>query len=123
MALVSATILIFKKNRKHNDVLFIDASKEFEKDKKQNSLNDEHIKKILQTYKGLKQTDKYSHKATLEEIKENNYNLNIQRYVDTFEEEEEPVDIEETKKEIAGIEKELQEVKTEMQKYLHKLGL
>jgi len=119
---IPATILIFKKGRKNSDVLFIDASREFNKDKNQNSIDDKHIAKILDTYKNRKEIEKYSHIATLEEIQENDYNLNIPRYVDTFEEEE-PVDIKATKQEIAKIEEELKEVKQQMQKYLKELGL
>ena len=87
--LIPATVLVFKKCRRDNEnILFIDASKEFEKGKNKNKLNDENIEKIFDTYKNRKEIEKYSHKASLEEIKENEYNLNIPRYVDTFEEEE-----------------------------------
>ncbi len=119
---IPATILIFKKGRENTDVLFIDASREFNKDKNQNSIDDEHIAKILDTYKNRKEIEKYSHIATLEKIQENDYNLNIPRYVDTFEEEE-PVDIEASKQKIVEIEKELSEVKKQMKSYLEELGL
>lgn len=119
---IPATILIFKKGRENTDVLFIDASREFEKGKNQNTLSETHIAKILNTYRKRKEIDKYSHIATLEEIRENDYNLNIPRYVDTFEEEE-PVDIAATKEKIAKIEAELDEVKRQMQAYLEELGL
>ncbi len=119
---IPATILIFKRGRKNRDVLFIDASREFNKDKNQNSIDKGHIQKILETYKNRKEIEKYSHIATLEEIQENDYNLNIPRYVDTFEEEER-VDIEETKKEILKIENKLTEVKEKMKSYLEELGL
>jgi type I restriction enzyme M protein len=119
---IPACILVFKKQKSDSDVLFIDASREFNKDKNQNSLDDEHIAKILDTYKNKKELEKYSHKATLEEIQENDYNLNIPRYVDTFEEEE-IVDIEATKQKIEEIEKELSVVKTQMSGYLEELGL
>ncbi len=85
---IPATVLVFKKCRREDeDVLFIDASKEFLKGKNQNRLSDENIAKIFETYKTRKEIEKYSHKATLAEIQENEYNLNIPRYVDTFEEE------------------------------------
>ena len=119
---IPATILIFKKGRSNRDVLFIDASREFDKAKNQNTLSPEHIEKILETYKARKEVEKYAHVATLEEIQENDYNLNIPRYVDTFEEEE-PVDIEATKQKITQIEDELVDVKKQMQKYLQELGL
>jgi type I restriction enzyme M protein len=86
---IPATILVFKKCRKDDeDILFIDASKDFIKEGNQNKLTDENIRKIFETYKNRKEVKKYSHKASVEEIKENDYNLNIPRYVDTFEEEE-----------------------------------
>ena len=119
---IPATILIFKRNRANNDVLFIDASREFNKEKNQNTIDDEHISKILDTYRNRKEIEKYSHVVALEEIQENDYNLNIPRYVDTFEEEE-PVDIEATKQNIAKIEDELVDVKKQMQGYLEELGL
>ena len=119
---IPAVILIFKKGRETNDVLFIDASREFAKEKNQNRLDDAHIEKILQTYRERQEVEKYAHVATLEEIRENDYNLNIPRYVDTFEEEE-PVDIEATKRTIAEIERELAEVKAQMAAYLEELGL
>jgi type I restriction enzyme M protein len=119
---IPATIVVFKKNREHKDVLFIEASREYEKGKNQNRLTDNNIQKILETYLEYKEIEKYSHVATIDEIKENEYNLNIKRYVDTFEEEEE-IDIEETKKNIAEIEKELQVLEKELQESLKELGL
>ena len=119
---IPATILIFKKDRTDDDVLFIDASREFNKDTNQNTIDDNHIQKILDTYKNRTEIEKYSHVATLAEIKENDYNLNIPRYVDTFEEEE-PVNLEATKVNIIKIEQELVEVKTKMNGYLKELGL
>ena len=119
---IPACLLVFKKNRSTNDILFIDASREFDKSKNQNNLNDGHIAKILETYQERKEVEKYSHLATLEEIQENDYNLNIPRYVDTFEEEVK-VDIEATKKNIESIEQELLHVKTKMDSFLKELGL
>ena len=119
---IPATILIFKKNRQHSDVLFIDASREFDKDKNQNIVNAEHIAKILATYRNRQTLDKYSHLAKLAEIIANDYNLNIPRYVDTFEEEA-PIDIAQTKAEIQSIASELQTVKAKMAEYLTELGL
>ncbi|NQX83561.1 MAG: type I restriction-modification system subunit M [Mycoplasmataceae bacterium] len=86
---IPAIIMVFKKNRDNKDILFIDASQEFEKNKNQNQLLDKHIEKIVNTYSDRKDIDKYSRKVSMDEIKENEYNLNISRYVDTFEEEEE----------------------------------
>ena len=102
---IPATVLVFKKCRRDDeDILFIDASKEFEKGKNQNKLTDENIAKIFDTYKNRKDIDKYSHKAGIDEIKENEFNLNIPRYVDTFEEEE-IIDIDAVAKELKELHK------------------
>ena len=85
---IPTVILVFKKNRSERSVLFIDASNEFDKGKNQNTLNESHIQKILDTYAARENVEKYAHLASREEIVENEYNLNIPRYVDTFEEEE-----------------------------------
>ncbi len=85
---IPVCVLVLKKCKKHDDVLFIDASQEFEKNKRQNSLNEEHIKKIINTYKNRKDLNRYSRKVELKEIEENDYNLNISRYIDTSEPEE-----------------------------------
>ena len=111
---IPTCILVFKKCRQDdNTVLFIDASNEFEKAKNQNNLTDANVEKIVATYKNREAIDKYSYVATLDEIKENDYNLNIPRYVDTFEEEEQisleeiATAIQQTEKEIKQAEKEL----------------
>ena len=111
---IPTCILVFKKCRQDdNTVLFIDASNEFEKAKNQNNLTDGNVEKIVATYKNREAIDKYSYVATLDEIKENDYNLNIPRYVDTFEEEEQisldevATAIQQTQKEIVQAEKEL----------------
>ncbi|MBK2110557.1 type I restriction-modification system subunit M [Francisella tularensis] len=119
---IPACIMVFKKQKDSNDVLFIDASNDFEKGKNQNKLTDDNIKKIFDTYKSRESIEKYSHVASLEEIKENDYNLNIPRYVDTFEEEE-PVDIEATKQAIAELEAKRETLKTKMVEYLKELGV
>ncbi|SKA16387.1 type I restriction enzyme M protein [Pilibacter termitis] len=87
---IPTTVLVFKgrKKRQNRDILFIDASNEFEKGKNQNKLTEENIQKIIETYHNRVDVDKYAHVATMEEIEENDYNLNIPRYVDNFEEEE-----------------------------------
>ena len=91
---IPTCILVFKKCREHSEnILFIDASEHFEKVKTQNVLREEHIEKIINTYQYRTTEDKYSYVASLEEVKENDYNLNIPRYVDTFEEKK-PVDLE-----------------------------
>lgn len=119
---IPASILIFDKDKGDNtDVLFIDASNEYESGKNQNQLREADIEKIYKTYHNWEEIEKYSHISTLEEIKENDYNLNIPRYVDTFEEEE-PVDIAETQKEIAAIKSRISEVESKMDEYLTELG-
>ena len=86
---IPTCILVFKKCREHSEnILFIDASEHYEKVKTQNILREVHIEKIISTYRNRTAEDKYSHIATMDEVIENDYNLNIPRYVDTFEEEE-----------------------------------
>ena len=119
---IPATIVVFKKNRKNNDVLFIEASREYEKGKNQNKLLKENIDKIFDTYINRKEIDKYSHLAMINEIRENEYNLNIKRYVDTYEPEPE-VDIKETKKRIEETNKELAILEKQLQDTLKELGL
>lgn len=128
---IPACILIFRKNRGANEhVLFVDASSDghYEKGKNQNVLREQDVAKIVDTYKtyladpSFGGEEKYSYVATLDEIKANDYNLNIPRYVDTFEEEE-LVDIEEVKGNIKNIEDELAKVQKQMAKYMKELGL
>src|SRR5699024_6411438 len=96
---IPTTVIILKKNRTSRDVFFIDASKEFVKERNQNKLTEENIEKIVETYKSRTEVEKYAHLASFEEIKENDFNLNIPRYVDTYEEPE-PIDIVALSKEI-----------------------
>lgn len=120
---IPTCILVFKKCREaDDDILFIDASNDFEKGKNQNNLTDENVEKIIETYTKRETVDKYSYNAKLEEIEENDYNLNIPRYVDTFEEEE-PVDIDQVQKDLAQIDKEIAEVEEEINGYLKELGV
>ncbi len=147
---IPVAILVFNRGKKTTDVLFIDASREYEAGKKQNKLREEDIEKIVGVYREFRLTarpplsaspkgeegadgmqnglrtgsvlvEKYAYRATIEEIRENEYNLNIPRYVDTFEEEE-PVDIPAVRDEIRKIEEELEAVKKEMEGYLDELG-
>jgi len=121
---IPACVLVFKKNRQNRNIFFIDASGEgnYEKGKNQNILRPEDIEKIATTYRNRAVIEKYSYDAKYEEIVENDFNLNIPRYVDTFEEEPE-VDIVAVKSEIAGIETELAEVQAQMAEYLKDLGV
>ena len=126
---IPVAILIFDRSREQGgsnenkkDILFIDASKEFVPGKNQNTLSDDHINKIVDTYQNRREIKKYSHVADLKEIEENDFNLNIPRYVDTFEEEEE-VDLTKVKADIATLELELQDVQEKMRSYLEELGV
>ncbi len=119
---IPAAILVFKKGKQTEDVLFIDASRDFEEGKNQNRLRDEDIEKIVGVYEDRKVVEKYSYVAGLDEIRENDFNLNIPRYVDTFEEEEE-IDLKEVQREIEVLEGELDEVRERMRGYLRELGL
>lgn len=119
---IPTVILVLKKNRKNKDILFIDASNDFEKNKNQNNLRDEDIDKIIKTYKERKDVEKYAHVASIEEIRENDFNLNIPRYVDTFEEEE-PIDLEEVNKLLEQDNKEIAELEAEINEQLKILGV
>lgn len=121
---IPACILVFKQNRDRNDILFIDASDDeyYEKGKNQNKLREEDIQRIVVAYEKYETIDKFAYVASIDEVKENDYNLNIPRYVDTFEEEE-LVDMEEVAENIASIKKELVEIEAQMAKYLEELGL
>ena len=120
---IPTCILVFKKCRKHDDnVIFIDASNEFEKGKNQNHLSDDNVEKIVATYLSRETIDKYAYAATLDEIRENDYNLNIPRYVDTFEEEE-PVDLAEVAKQLEAIDAEIAKVDEELAAYFKELGV
>ncbi len=128
---IPAAIFIFNRARnpggqaetlRDKHVLFIDASREYDDGKKQNRLRPQDIEKIVSTYREFKEIEKYSHLAPLSEIEEAEFNLNIPRYVDTFEEEED-IDIAAVQKEIEKIEAELAETRKEIKKYLEELGL
>jgi len=136
---IPTTVIILKKDRLTKDVLFIDASQGFEKAKNQNTLTDKHIDTILETYSKRENKDKYAYVAEFDEIIENDYNLNIPRYVDTFEEEEEialetiSTTIQQTKSELASAENELfsmlkelhgttEEADKELQGFISQLG-
>jgi len=120
---IPACILVFKKCRvAEKDVLFIDASKHFAKGKNQNRLREEDIDKIITTYQQRTSEDKYSHIAALSEIADNDYNLNIPRYVDTFEEEE-PIDLDATVAEIRQIDTDSKELDDKIREFTTQLGI
>ena len=125
---IPAAILVFNKAKNSNKVLFLDSSQQYDNGKNQNRLNENHIEHIVDTYRQFNTgklklgviEEKFSYVATFEEIKENDFNLNIPRYVDTFEEEAE-VDIMAVQQEIEKLEGELKTVQVEMSKYLKEL--
>ncbi|KRI44016.1 type I restriction endonuclease subunit M [Acinetobacter baumannii] len=118
---IPAAILIFKKQKSDDSVLFIDASREFKSGKNQNNLTEENIAKIIATYRARESIDKYAYLATLQEVKDNDYNLNIPRYVDTFEEEEE-IDLVAVRAEREQLKTQLAELEVQIAKYLEELG-
>lgn len=118
---IPAAILIFKHGKETQDVMFIDASRECKAGKNQNLLTPDNIQKIVETYREGQDVDKYAYVATLEEIRENDYNLNIPRYVDTFEEEEE-IDLMAVRAERIKLKQQLADLEVEMAGYLKELG-
>ena len=120
---IPTCILVFKKCRENpKNILFIDASKHFEKVKTQNVLRQAHIDKLITTYRGRKIEDKYSYTASLDEIAENDYNLNIPRYVDTFAEEEQ-VNIKVVAKEIQILDLNLKKTDDIIASFCKELGI
>jgi len=120
---IPTCVLVLKKCRKHNDsILFIDASNEFAKVKTQNSLRTEHIAKIVDTYTDWQTLEKYSHAATLQVVKDNDYNLNIPRYVDTFEAEDE-IDLDVVASELQAMEGKMAEIDKTITGFCKELGI
>jgi type I restriction enzyme M protein len=126
---IPVCVMVFDKAREagglrshERDVLFIDASRGFEPGKKQNHLRDDDVKKIIETYRTRSVSARYSHSATFEEIEANSFNLNIPRYVDTFEPEPE-VDIQAVQNEIRDLEGQLAQTREKMNIYLKELGI
>ena len=118
---IPAAILLFRKDKHDTNVLFIDASRECKAGKNQNLLTAENIRKVLETYQTGKSVEKYAYIASLAEIRENDYNLNIPRYVDTFEEEE-TIDLMAVRRERLQLQQQLAALETEMAGYLEELG-
>jgi type I restriction enzyme M protein len=120
---IPAVVLVFKKCRKvDDDILFIDASSEFENGKNQNVLSDQNIERIFETYSQRKVVEKYSHRASLDEIRENEYNLNIPRYIDIFEREPE-IDINSISNELKKLNEELEVVEKTISDYCNELSI
>jgi type I restriction enzyme M protein len=119
---IPVCILVLKKCKKPDDVLFINASEHFEKDKRQNRLRDKDIEKILKTYQFRREEERYSRRIPMERIKEEGYNLNISRYIGTAMAESE-VDLAATHGALEGIEKTIQKATIKHNKFLKELGL
>jgi len=119
---ISTAILLFRRNKTDRGVFFVDASRYFEAGTNQNRLRPQDIDKMLSAVRDRKTLDKYAYMADLEEVIENDYNLNIPRYVDTFEPEPH-IDLAENLKQIGNLEKELLEVQKTIGEYLKEIGL
>jgi type I restriction enzyme M protein len=119
---IPVCILVLKKCKKFDDVLFINASEHFEKGKRQNSLRPEDIEKIVETYQYRKEDDRYSRRVSMEEIEKNDYNLNISRYVSTAIEEE-VIDLKAVHSELVEIEKKIADAREKHNGFLRELGL
>jgi len=119
---IPTAIMVFKKNRDSDSILFIDASEGFEKVGNQNVLREEHINRIVEVYSERKVEAKFSYEASSQELTENEFNLNIPRYVDTFEEEE-PVDIEAVSNELEALEGEISETDKTIEDFCKELNI
>ena len=119
---IPVCILVLKKCKKPDDVLFINAAEHFKKGKRQNELKPEHIAKIIETYQYRKEEPRYSRRVGMEEIEKNDFNLNISRYISTAVAEEE-IDLEETHRKLVDIEKTVKEATEKHNKFLKELGL
>lgn len=118
---IPAAVLVFRRDKSDKCVLFIDASREFKDSKNQNQLSQDNVQEIVEAYKARKNVDRYARLAAIEQIKESEYNLNIPRYVDTFEEEE-SIDLGAVIAERQKLKAELAQVEIEMDEYLRELG-
>ena len=120
---IPTCILVLKKNRKNTgDILFIDASNEFEKQKNQNKLLPEHLDNIIGAFENRQNIEKYAHVATLQEVKDNDFNLNIPRYVDTFEAEDE-IDLDTIAQALQALEVESKKTDTVIAEFCKELGI
>lgn len=118
---IPAAVLVFRKRKDDDSVLFIDASREFVAGTNQNALNESHLAKIVATHQARETMDKYAYRASREEIAENDFNLNIPRYVDTFEEEDE-IDLMAVRGEKTRQKADLAKLESRMEGYLRELG-
>ena len=128
-AAIPVALLVFDLRREaggaleaQKDILFVDASKEFESGRNQNTLTDAHIDKIFAAVEAREEVEKFAHLASFDEVAENGFNLNIPRYVDTFEEEEE-IDLAAVQAEIDRLDTELAETRARLRQHLKELGI
>lgn len=119
---IPTIVMVLKKSKKNKDILFIDASRDYEKAKNKNELTEDNIRKIFDAYKDRKDIEKYAHVASLEEIRKNDFNLNIPRYVDSSEEEEE-IDLAKVAQELGEVRAEIAKVQEELNKQFKLLGV
>lgn len=119
---IPVCILVLKKCKKPDNVLFINAAEHFEKGKRQNRLREEDIEKIIETYKTRKAEDRYSRCVEMDEIEKNDFNLNISRYISTAVAEEE-IDLSKTNAELVETEKKIKDATSKHNKFLKELGL
>lgn len=119
---IPVCILVLKKCKKKEDVLFINASEHFEKEKRQNTLNEKHINRIVETYQYRRDIDRYSRKVSMDEIKKNGYNLNISRYVSTSQDESK-INLKEVNSKLVSINKRIKTNTDKHNEFLKELGL
>lgn len=119
---IPVCILILKKCKKKEDVLFINASEHFEKEKRQNTLDEKHINRIVETYQYRRDIERYSRKVSMEEIKKNGYNLNISRYVSTSQDESK-INLKEVNTKLVSINKRIKTSTDKHNEFLKELGL
>jgi len=119
---IPVCILVLKKCKKHDDVLFIDASEQFEKGKRQNTLSEKHLDNIVETYKFRNERERYSRRVSMDEIKKNEYNLNISRYVSTSQDEIQ-IDLNDVNVKLTSINKSIKTNTDKHNQYLKELGL
>jgi type I restriction enzyme M protein len=119
---IPVCILVLKKCKKFDDVLFINAVDHYEKGKRQNILLPEHIDKIVDTYRERREETRYSRRVAMDEIEKNEFNLNISRYVSTSLDEE-IIDLEEVNKKLVELDKEINKARETHNQFLKELGL
>lgn len=119
---IPVCILVLKRCKKKDDVLFINASEQFEKGKRQNSLSERHLDNIVETYKFRNERERYSRRVSMDEIKKNDYNLNISRYVSTLEDEIQ-IDLKEVNKKLISIKDSIKTNTDKHNEFLRELGL